>query len=234
MPKLDSNNFHSIKYADDTVLIELLKQMTDSLLNTSTATLSDWCSLNNLTLNVTKTKELIFSNKRHNPICDKLTVNGKPVERVTHFKYLGTILDEKLNFEANTEHIISKTRRRLYMTKRLHSLNIAEPIRRLCYKTFIESILLFHLSTIYGHLNSSSIASINKLIKLAGRLGNSEFEDIATLYKKTFRARSLRTIESESSIFQIERMPSGRCRTLKCRTTLRNNSFKNCYIKFKI
>ncbi|KAK3555053.1 hypothetical protein QTP86_008000 [Hemibagrus guttatus] len=65
--------------------------------------LSAWCSINNLTLNATKTKELIvdfrkFSSSRHSPIY----INGSEVEHVSSFKFLGAHISEDLSWHQNT------------------------------------------------------------------------------------------------------------------------------------
>ena len=59
-------------------------------------------------LNVSKTKELIISNMRDNPTSDSLVIDNTAVEQVDSFKYLGTVVDEKLNFKTNTQAVIKK------------------------------------------------------------------------------------------------------------------------------
>ena len=70
--------------------------------------LVDWFQSNELVPNVSQTKELIISNMRDNPTCDSLIINGTAVEQVDSFKYLGTVVDKKLNFKANTQAVVKK------------------------------------------------------------------------------------------------------------------------------
>ncbi|KAK3527740.1 hypothetical protein QTP86_002573 [Hemibagrus guttatus] len=65
--------------------------------------LSAWCSMNNLSLNATKTKELIVdfrksNSSRHSPIY----INESEVERVSSFKFLGIHISEDLSWHQNT------------------------------------------------------------------------------------------------------------------------------------
>ena len=61
-----------------------------------------WRRTNYLDLNVKKTKELLIDfRKNHVPVPD-LVIGGVKVERVNEYKYLGAVLDEKLNFTAKT------------------------------------------------------------------------------------------------------------------------------------
>ena len=68
MPKPSSSNFHLIKYADDTVFIELLSKNDVSQMDIAAHDLAGWCHDNDLFLNVSKTKELLLCNLRDNPV----------------------------------------------------------------------------------------------------------------------------------------------------------------------
>ena len=108
MPILDYGSYHLIKYADDTILPELLGKFVPSILPSAVSELIDWFQFNELVLNVRKTKELIISNMRDNPTCDSLVIDGTAVEQVDSFKYLSTVFDKKLNFKANTQAVVKK------------------------------------------------------------------------------------------------------------------------------
>jgi len=103
LPTPATANFHMIKYADDVVLVELLTAESSSYISEAATTLSDWCTANHLLLNVNKTKEMIIHNKSYSPSCQSIELNGNPIETVSQFKYLGTIIDTKLDFAANSE-----------------------------------------------------------------------------------------------------------------------------------
>ncbi|KAK3529220.1 hypothetical protein QTP70_021442, partial [Hemibagrus guttatus] len=65
--------------------------------------LSAWCSMNNLTLKATKTKELMVdfrksSSSRHSPIY----ISGSEVKHVSSFKFLGVHISEDLSWHQNT------------------------------------------------------------------------------------------------------------------------------------
>ena len=97
-----------IKYSDDSA-IQDLSNSHSSYVEVVTK-FSAWCKENFLTLNVKKTKELVvdFRKTAADPIPD-LFINGEKVERVDQYKYLGTIIDKSLNFDANTQAIHQNT-----------------------------------------------------------------------------------------------------------------------------
>ena len=62
MPISDYGSYYVIKYADDTILLELLGNAAPSTLPSAANELIDWFQSNELVLNVSKTKVLIISN----------------------------------------------------------------------------------------------------------------------------------------------------------------------------
>ena len=126
-----------------------------------------------------------------------LFLNDSKVDRVANFTYLGTILDSKMNFKLNVEHIVKKARKRIFIMKQLSFLKIAKPIRMRCYVTFIECCFMYHLSTIHGHVSKTSKKSINNVIKLAGCLGECTFNS-STLWARPPSIRSLPHSENQS------------------------------------
>ena len=77
---------------------------------------------NKLSLNVQKTNFILFGNKKL-PFGDgnfKLTIDGTEIERVKSTKFLGVLIDEKLNWIAHTNHVslcISKALGILYRVR---------------------------------------------------------------------------------------------------------------------
>lgn len=51
-------------------------------------TLAKWCSDNNVLLNTSKTKEVIFSNSRDNLEPESLYTDGNSIKRAYEYKYL--------------------------------------------------------------------------------------------------------------------------------------------------
>ena len=84
--------------------------------------LSLWFRANKLSLNVQKTNFILFGNKKL-PFGDGnfiLTIDGTEIERVKSTKFLGVLIDEKLNWIAHTNHVslcISKALGILYRIK---------------------------------------------------------------------------------------------------------------------
>ena len=118
-------------YADDMLLYKPVKSMEDiHHLQMDIDTISDWVNCNNLTLNPTKCKTMIISQKWNlvKPHA-QFTLNSSPLEQVETFKYLGILLSLDLSWSSHIDFICTKARkligllyRRFYGNVDNHSL----------------------------------------------------------------------------------------------------------------
>ena len=68
----------------------------------------DWCDDSYLDLNVGKTNEMIEDFRRQGYAQAAMQIYGEPVEIVTSYKYLGTVFEDSLKWDLNTEAITKK------------------------------------------------------------------------------------------------------------------------------
>ncbi|KAK3511500.1 hypothetical protein QTP70_009000 [Hemibagrus guttatus] len=132
VPWHSSNIF--IKYADDTTVVGRISNNDESAYREEIQSLSAWCSMNNLTLNATKTKDLIVDFRKSNS-------SGSEVERVSSFKFLGVRISEDLSWRLNTSTLVKKGQQCLYFLRRLKKVNLSPMILSNFYSCIIESIL---------------------------------------------------------------------------------------------
>lgn len=68
----------------------------------------------------------------------KIVYNEKPLSRVNKYTYLGCIIDDKLNFEAHVNHLVSKAYNKIYMLGKLRRyIDPRTPIQ--IFKSYILS-----------------------------------------------------------------------------------------------
>ena len=95
-----------IVFADDTTLFysDKTNAETENTLNTELHKVSDWLAANKLSLNVGKSNFIIFSlgNKKKSL---NILINNLPVSEKTVTKYLGTLMDNKLNWKQHIQMI---------------------------------------------------------------------------------------------------------------------------------
>ena len=114
-----TNKFHFTLYADDTSLLEPLcsfavesNESYESIsknINNELKLITNWLSLNKLSLNAKKTKMMVFHHKQKN-VCTKslkLYINSKKIECVKELNFLGVMLDENLNWKSHVQKVSS-------------------------------------------------------------------------------------------------------------------------------
>ena len=104
---------------------------------------SNWCRDNSLDLNVKKTKKMLIDLRKAPTVISDFFIDGVKVERVAEYKYLGTVLDNKLNFNKNTDFIHKRCQLRIFCLEKLRSVNVSAAVLRTFYRSCIESVLTF-------------------------------------------------------------------------------------------
>ena len=79
-----------LMYADDTTLYCNINQtLTAETINRELIKISQWLGANKLSLNVAKTKFMVFHASKKSVIYPELQINGNNIERVTQFNFFG-------------------------------------------------------------------------------------------------------------------------------------------------
>ncbi len=138
-PSHNSNLF--IKFADDTTVVGLISNRDETNYRSEVSRLAGWCSDNNLSLNVEKTKEIVVDFRRVHTQHSPLTINGVTVERVSSTKFLGEYITEDLSWTNNTAALAKKAQQRLYFLRKLRRARAPASIMCTFYRGTIESIL---------------------------------------------------------------------------------------------
>jgi hypothetical protein len=227
-------NIHMLKYADDTVILECLHESGASNLQNEMNTIVQWCDTNYLNINAAKTKEMLFTNKRHSPAPPNISIHTNDIERVDSYRYLGTTITSKLSFTTNAELTAAKANKRLYIMKKLHYIKAGSNTINHAYTAFIESILSYHLPIVYGHMSAADKSVLNHTIKTAYRLCAHQLEckNLDELYKARFASKCFSVIHSDDPPIDLDKLPSGRCLVPKYRINARRYCFRSLCAKF--
>ena len=112
-------NSNTKLYADDTVIYASSKTVNDAFqrVQNDLLALASWCNLNQLTININKTKAVLFGTKKftNNNNLPQIRIGGELVHYVKDYKYLGVTLDCRLNFEKYAYLISKLVSHKLYL-----------------------------------------------------------------------------------------------------------------------
>ena len=134
---LVSNVFNMVMYADDTTLVcNIDNNVTEDVINRELLKVYEWLGANKLSLNVAKTKFMVFHTSNRLVRYPNLLINGRPIERVTQFNFLGLILQSNMSWSMHTDHIslkVSKAIGIIYRLKDVYPLLVLQTL----YNTLI-------------------------------------------------------------------------------------------------
>ena len=162
-----------ILYADDASFNnshESLNELYETV-NCELDLLYNWTLVNKLVINVKKTNYMLFSLKNISEYSNTILLNNKAIIKVSTFKLLGIVLDEKLSFKYHIDLISSKVSKSIGIIRTLNFLpeNIL--------KTLYFSLIYAHFSygiTIWGSSADSILYRLNILNKRAIRIINKK------------------------------------------------------------
>ena len=129
-----SSFFKYILFADDTSLLNSLNiampfesKMTSDIINVELTKIFDWLAVNKLSLNVKKTKFMIFHyhNKDISQNIPNLIINDIEIERVTNFNFLGLTINENISWKPHINKIVSKISKHTGIMNRLKSFSVS-------------------------------------------------------------------------------------------------------------
>uniref|UniRef100_A0A9J7ZE91 Alkylated DNA repair protein AlkB homologue 8 N-terminal domain-containing protein n=1 Tax=Cyprinus carpio carpio TaxID=630221 RepID=A0A9J7ZE91_CYPCA len=199
-----------------------------SLYRSEVSRLAGWCSDNNLSLNVEKTKEIVVDFRRAHTQHVPLTINGATVERVSSTKFLGVHITEDLSWTDNTAALAKKSQQRLYFLRKLRRARAPPPIMYTFYRGTIESILTSCITVWYGACNASCRKTLQRIVRAAEKIIGVSLPSLQDIYgtRLTRKALCIAGDPTHPSHSFFSLLPSGRrLRSLQARTSRLKDSF---------
>ncbi len=216
-----------IKFADDTVVLGLINNNDEAAYLDEVERLTSWCQDNCLSLNVSKTKELIVDfRKRQQRPYTPLMISGTPVERVSSFKYLVNI-SEDLTWTTHIQTQVKKARQRLYHLRQLRKFRVPT-ILKTFYLGAIESVLTQCISVWYGNSSNQDCKALQRVMRLAERISASALPSLQYICFKRCKSRAAKILKDSTHpgnhLFCL--LPSGkRFRSMMAKTERLRRSF---------
>ena len=110
-------------YADDTVLYQSGINCEEAVVNLqgSVNKFANWCEVNSLTINISKTKTMAFGSRQKVKRAKGGTIKlgGEVLKQVPSYKYLGLILDSTLNYNLHVNQVIRTVLHKLMLLSKM-------------------------------------------------------------------------------------------------------------------
>ncbi|KAI4895244.1 hypothetical protein NFI96_004905 [Prochilodus magdalenae] len=154
--------------------------------------LSEWCYHNNLSLNISKTKEMIVDYRKlqrgyHSPPY----ISGAEMEKVSSVRFLGVHLTDYLTWALHTNKVVRSARQRLFFLRRLREFGLPPDILTNFYICTPESILTAYITVWYSSCTAYDRKALMRVVRTAESIIGSKLPDLQDIY----RSHCLRKIQ---------------------------------------
>ena len=116
------------KFVNDLSVVEIVPRNSPSVLNFIVQDINQYAVTNNMTLNLSKCKEMSVDFLQYNScVLRPIVVGNAIVERVASFKLLGAYISRDLTWFTHVNYILKKANKRLYILRALRRSGVSVP-----------------------------------------------------------------------------------------------------------
>ena len=167
-----SNLFDFICFADDTTLSSVINyfgtvgqnQLIETNINIELAKINDWLKINKLSLNINKTKFMIFHNSRQQITIPNISIDDVLIEYVHNFNFLGLHFNEHMSWKTHINHISNMISRSIGALNKLKYI-LPPSIKIMIYNALILPRINYGL-LVWGYENEKIFKLQKKAIRL--------------------------------------------------------------------
>ena len=166
-------------FADDTSLSSCFSAFTlggavnVTAINSELNKIYKWLCVNKLSLNVSKTKYMIFESRLDpRPLpTEPLKINGEAIKQCTEFDFLGLTIDSKLTWKPHTSKIFGKITRTLGVMKKVKRY-APPPVLKMLYQSLVNSHFSYGIKC-WVYACSTLITTQKKAIRIMSNVKNN-------------------------------------------------------------
>jgi hypothetical protein len=133
---------------------------------------------------VTKTKELIVDFRRKKSPIDPIIIKGEQVEMVDTYKYLGTIIDNQLDWSPNVDAVCKRANQRLLFLRKLRQFHVSTQSLHLFYQATIQSVITFNQLCYHSSARKGDMERLEKIVTRAASIIGSELEPLSGQFSR--------------------------------------------------
>ena len=189
------------------IIVKKLKTL-ESDLNQDLKLCSEWLNANRLSLNVDKTKLLLFHSKKKKMDYDiSIKINGSKLNPSDHVKYLGVFLDKNLAWDYQISQLSNKLSRSSGVLYKLRKYIPKQTLLSVCYSIFYSH--LTYACQVWSLTTQQNIDAIEILQKKCLRIINfapyNSHTNILFSNDKLLKFQDIIKLEQMKIIFEFKR-----------------------------
>ena len=197
-----------------------------NIINLELSKISQWLAANKLSLNVGKSKLMIFTNRKikstkkppetdvtlalnrnietqdDDEFLNNICLNGQILEEVDHANYLGVIIDNKLKWNFHIDSINLKLSKGTGLLAKIRHFVPSDVLRSL-YFSFINPYIDYNLLN-WGMAPITNIDLVNKKLKKIVRI--ISFKDSDTLCTPLYKKLNILPLDKSIELRQAKHM----------------------------
>ena len=150
-------------------------------------------------LNLKKCKEMLIDLRRNKTAIPLTEIENKITERVNSYKVLGLWIDDNLKWDTNTEKIIKKAAKRLFLLKIIKSYGASTDDMKRFYVAVIRPTLEYGAQVWNGGITKDQSNEIERIQKRALKIIYKEDD-----YDKVLRIAKIESLEKRRDRMCIE------------------------------
>jgi hypothetical protein len=138
--------YPSVLFADDTSIVISCtdEQKYENEINLALCRTIQWLENNNLTINISKTKQVQFLTCRGTKKILDINYMGDPVDKANNAKFLGIHLDQFCDFKLHVEYVCNKINKFIFPLRKLRE-TVSQEAALVAYHGYTMSILRYGL-----------------------------------------------------------------------------------------
>ena len=130
-----------------------------------------FCTENKMVINKTKTNCMLFNKSRNWTFPPEILFNdGSALNIISETKLVGVILSDDLKWQKNTDYICQKARKKIWLLRRMKSLNLSTEQIVDVYQKEVRSIVEMAVPVWHSSLTKKQSAAIERIQKVAFRI----------------------------------------------------------------
>ncbi|KAM4593012.1 uncharacterized protein PAE49_004932 isoform 1-T1 [Odontesthes bonariensis] len=134
----------------------------------------------------------------YNKELTKITIDMKQSVNSEDYRYLGVVIDNRLDLKSNTETVYKKPgMSRLYFLRKLRSFNVCCKMLEIFYQSVVASAIFSAAVCCGSSIRASDINRLDKIIKKAGFALGLRLESLEAVVERRTMNKLLTIMEND-------------------------------------